>query len=67
MVRRSIPPLYQQVNLQGHKVNFEIDSGVNDTLCSGKTWIEFGKSKLEPVEAHYKVTHGNALQYWYSS
>ena len=61
-VRRSIPPLYQQVELRGHRVNFEIDSGANDTLCSKETWIEIGKPKLQPVEAQYRVADGSPLQ-----
>ena len=61
-VRRSIPPLYQQVKLHGHKVNFEIDSGANDTICIKDTWIKVGKPKLQPVEAEYKVADGNPLQ-----
>ena len=58
-VRRSIPPLYQQVKPHGHKVNFEISHGANDTLCSKAIWIE--KLKLQPVEAQYKVVDGNPL------
>ena len=61
-VNRSIPPQYQQVKLRGHKVNFEIDNGANDTLCSKETWIKIGKPKLQPVEAQYKVADGNPLQ-----
>ena len=61
-MRRSIPPLYQQVKLRGHIVNFEIDSGANDTICSKDTWIKVGKPKLQPVEAEYKVADGNPLQ-----
>ena len=30
-MRRSIPPLYQHIKLYEHKVNFEMDSGVECT------------------------------------
>ena len=61
-MRRSIPPLYQQVKRRGHKVKFEIDSGANDTICGKDTWITIGKPKLQPVEAQYKVANGSPLQ-----
>ena len=61
-VGRSIPPLYQQVKLDGHKVNSEIEIGANNIVCNKNTWINIGKLKLQPVEAHYKVANGNQLQ-----
>ena len=54
--------MYQQVKLHGHKVNFKIHSGANDTLCSKETWIKIQKPKLQPVETNYKVADGNPLQ-----
>ena len=54
--------MYQQVKLRGHKVNFDIDSGANDTIRSKDTWIKVGKLKLQLVEAQYKVADGNSLQ-----
>ena len=45
-----------------HKVNFEIDSGANDTICSKDTLIKIGKPKLQPVEAQYKFADWNQLQ-----
>ena len=61
-VRRSIRPLYQQVKLWEHRVNFEIDSGANESLCSKETWVEIGKPKIQPVESQYKVADGSPLQ-----
>ena len=61
-VRRSIPPLYQQVNLHGYKVSFEIDSGANDMMYNKETWIEIWKPKLQPVESQHKFSGGNPLQ-----
>ena len=52
----------QQVKLWGHRVNFEIDSGANESLCSKETWVEIGKPKLQPVESQYKVADGSPLQ-----
>ena len=48
--------------MYGHKVNFEIDSGADDTICSKDAWIKVGKLKLQPVETKYKVADGNPLQ-----
>ena len=62
IVRRSIPPLYQQVKLWRQGANSEIDSEANDALRSEEMWIEIGKSKLKPVEAQYKDADGSPLQ-----
>ena len=43
-------------------MNFEIDGGTNDTLCSKETRIEIGKPKHQPGEAQNKVADGNPLQ-----
>ena len=66
-VRRSIPPLYQQVKLHGHKINFEIDGKANDTLCSKETWIEIVKLKFQPVEASINLQMRTHCKYWDSS
>ena len=60
-VRGAIPPIYQQVMINGHLVDFEIDSGANDTLCSEETWLKLGKPELQEVNALYKVADGNPL------
>ena len=54
--------MYQQVKHFGQKVNFEIDNGSNNALCSKETWIKIGKLKIQPLEAQYKVAGGNPLQ-----
>ena len=47
--------------INGHLVDFEIDSGANDTLCSEETWLKLGKPELQEVNALYKVADGNPL------
>ena len=47
--------------IKGHLVDFEIDSGANDTLCSEETWLKLGKPELQDVNALYKVADGNPL------
>ena len=56
-----MPPLYQQVKLRGHKVNFESESGANDTIFGKDTWIKEGKPKFQPMKAEYKVANRNPL------
>ena len=54
--------MYQQGKLHRHKVNFDIDNGANDTLCSKETLIDIGKLKHQPEEVQYKVADENPLQ-----
>ena len=65
-VRRSIPPLHQQVKLHGHRVNFEIDSRANNIypLCSKEAWIKSGKPKLQEVEPSTKLRMETNRKYW---
>ena len=66
-VRTSIPPLYQQVKLRGHRVNFEIDSGANDTMYIKDTWIKAGKPNFSQWRLSIKLQMGTHCKYWDSS
>lgn len=62
---KSIPPLKQNIyfNVANNtKVEFEIDCGAEDTICSTETWKLLGKPKLSPVSVEYHVANGEKLK-----
>ena len=55
--------MYQLVKLLVHKVNFKIDSGANNIICSKDTWIKVGSQNLNQWRLSKMLQMGTQSKY----
>ena len=58
----SVPPITQDIVLDGKKFSFEIDTGAAENFMSENIWQKLGKPKLNQVSRKYESASGDQLK-----
>ena len=57
----AIPQITQAVNIKGHTITFEVDTGAGDNFCSTHIWNQLGQPSLSAAKSRYESATGDSL------